>query len=137
MFQTKAHSHEDISWASVLGCVSLGVSNKSQFLRRHILGLSLKLRKFMIFKPKPILLKTFVASQFEVRYVFEFQTKANSYEDIFWVSVWSYVSLCVSNKSRFSWRHFLSLSWELRKFMSFKQKPILTETYFRSQFEVT
>ena len=26
---------------------------------------------------------------------------------------------------------------ELRKFMTFKQKPILTETYFRAQFELS
>ena len=44
-------------------------------------------------------MKTLVESQFEVMYVYEFQRKANSDEDICWVSVWSYVSLWVSNKS--------------------------------------
>ena len=42
-----------------------------------------------------------VNSQFEVMYVYEFQTKANSYEDICSVSVWSYVSLPDSNKREF------------------------------------
>ena len=42
-----------------------------------------------------------VNSQFEVMYVYEFQTKANSYEDIRSVSVWSYVSLPDSNKREF------------------------------------
>ena len=65
-FQTKSDSYEDISWTSVWDYVSLWVENKSHFLRRHILGLSLKLRKFMSFKPKPSLLKTFVESQFQV-----------------------------------------------------------------------
>ena len=46
-------------------------------------------------------MKTFVESQFEGMYVYEFQTKPNSYEKICWVSVWSYVSLSVSNKSEF------------------------------------
>ena len=36
----------------------------------------------MRFKPKKILIKTFVETQFEVIYVFEFQTKANSYKHI-------------------------------------------------------
>ena len=135
-FEKNANFHEDISWASVGSCVSLWVSNKSQFLRRHILGLSLKLRKFMIFKPKPILLKTFAASQFEVIYVSEFQTKANSYEDIFWVSVWSYVSLWIWNQSEFSWRHSWSLSLKLYKFMSWKQKWILMKAFVESQIEV-
>ena len=36
----------------------------------------------MSFKPKRILMKIFVESLFEVMYVYEFQTKANSYEDI-------------------------------------------------------
>ena len=54
-----------------------------------------------------------------------------------WVSVWSYVSLLFSNKIGFLWRHFLSFSLELCKFTTWKQKSILTKTYFRSQFEVT
>ena len=67
----------------------------------------------------------FVESQFEILLVYEFQTKANSYEDICCVSVWSYVSLWVSNQSEFSWKHLLSLRLKLYKVMSFKQKWIL------------
>ena len=74
MFQTKADSDEDISWASVWSCGSLCLSNKREFLQRHILGLSLKLAKFMCFKPKWILMKTFVGSQFGVIWVYEFHT---------------------------------------------------------------
>ena len=136
MFETKVDSYEDSSWASVLRWVSLSVSNKSQFLRRHILDVRLRLRNFMSFKPKWILLKTFFESQFQVIYVYEFQTKANSYEDICWVSVWSYVSLWVSNKSEFLWRYFLSLSLKLSKFTSFKENRILIKTFVESQFEV-
>ena len=47
-----------------------------------MLILSLKLCKFMSFKQKGILLQTFVESQFEVMYVYEFQRKPNSDEDI-------------------------------------------------------
>ena len=36
----------------------------------------------MSFKPKQILMKTFIESQFDVMSVYEFQTKSNSYEDI-------------------------------------------------------
>ena len=36
----------------------------------------------MSFKQKGTLMQTFVESQFEVMYVYEFQTKANSYEGI-------------------------------------------------------
>ena len=135
-FQTKRNSDEDICWVSVWSYVGLWVSNKSEFLSKRLLSLSLKFCKFMNFKPMRLSKKTFVGSQFEVIYVYDFQAKPNSYQDICWVSVWSYVSLCVSNKSGFLWRHFLSLSLESPEFMSFKQKPILTETYFSSQFEV-
>ena len=38
-------------------------------------------------------MKTFFETQFEVMRVSEFQTKPNSYEGIYWVSVVSYVSL--------------------------------------------
>ena len=38
--------------------------------------------KFPRFKQKRILTKAFAESQFEVMEVYEFQTKANSYEDI-------------------------------------------------------
>ena len=75
----------------------------------------------MSFKPKWILLKTFFESQFQVIYVYEFQTKANSYEDICLVSFWSDVSLWIWNQSEFSWRHLLSLSFKLCKLMSLKQ----------------
>ena len=71
----------------------------------------------MSFKPKWILLKTFFESQFEVIYVYEFQTKANSYEDICLVSFWSYVSLWIWNQSEFSWRYLLSVSLKLHKFI--------------------
>ena len=50
----------------------------------------------MSFKEKRILVNKFVESHFEVMYVYEFPTKASSYQDISWVSVWSYVSLWVS-----------------------------------------
>ena len=118
-FETKANFYEDISWASVCSCVSLWVSNKSQFLWRHILGLSLKLHNSISFEPKPVLMKTFLESQFEVIYFYDFQTRANSDEDICWVLVWSYLSWQVSNKTEFLWRHLLSLSLKLYKFMSF------------------
>ena len=90
----------------------------------------------MSFKPKRILMKTFVESQFEVIYVYEFQTKANSYEDICWVSAWSYVSLWVSNKSEFLWRHLLSLSLKLYKFVSFKQKRFVMNGFVECHVEV-
>ena len=41
----------------------------------------------MSFKQNPIVMKTFLESQFEVMSVYEFQTKAKSYEDIGWASV--------------------------------------------------
>ena len=135
-FQTKANSYEGICWASVWSYLSLRVSNKIYFLWTHLLSLSLKLCKFMSFKPKRLLMKTFVESQFEVIYVYEFQTKANSDGDICWASVWTYVSLWVSNKSQYLPRHILDLSLKLRKFMSFKSKWILLKTFFGSQFEV-
>ena len=137
MFQTKVDTDEDISWASVSSCVSLWVSNKSQFLPRHILDLSLKLRRFMSVKPKWILLKTFFESQFEVIYVYEFQIRGNSYEDICWVSFWRYESLWIWNQSEFSWRHLFSLILKLFKFMSFKEKRILMKTFVEAQFRFT
>ena len=136
MFQTKADSYEDISWASVWSCVSLWVSNKSEFLRRHVLGLSLKLGKFISFKLKWILMKTFVESCFRVMWVSEFHTKGNSSEAICWVSVWNYVTLSVSNKSDFLWTHLLSLILKLCKFMSFKPKWLVIKTFLESQFEI-
>ena len=136
MFQTKADSYEDISWASVWSCVSLWVSNKSEFLRRHVLGPSLKLGKFLSFKPKWILMRTFVESYFRVMWLSEFHTKGNSYEPICWVSFWSYVSLWVSNKSDFLWRLLLSVKLKLSKFTSFKQNRILMKIFVESQFEV-
>ena len=54
---------------------------------QKFLCVSLKLRKFMTFKPKQVLIKAFVELQFEVISVYEFQTKANSYEGICGVSV--------------------------------------------------
>ena len=88
-------------------------------------------------KQKRILANTFFRSRFKVTKVYEFQTKANSYEDICWASVWSYISIWVSNKSEFLWRNLLSLTLKLCKFMSSKQKRILADIYFRSQFKIT
>ena len=101
-----------------------------------MLDLSLRLCKFTSFKQKRILANTFFRSEFKVTKVYQFQTKANSYEDICWVSVWSYVSLWVSNKSDFLWRILLSVRLKLSKFTSFKQKRILMKTFFESQFRV-
>ena len=116
--------------------VSLWVSNQIKFLRRNMLSLSLKLCKFMSFKQKRILMEAFVESQFEVIYVYEFQIKANWYEDICWASIWSYVTLWVENKSEFLRSQLSSLTLELCKFMSFKQKRILMKTFVESQFGV-
>ena len=135
-FQTKANCYEDIFLVSLWSFLRLRVSNQSKFPRRSFLSLSLKLFKFTSFKQKLILMKTFVRCQFEVIQGYEFQTNANSYEDICWVSVWSYLSLWVSNKSEFWWRHLLSLSLKLCKFTSFKQKRIFMKTFAESQFEV-
>ena len=90
----------------------------------------------MIFKQKWTLMKTFVESQFRVIWVYMFQPKGNSSGDICWVSVSSYVSLWVSNKSGFLWITLLSLSLKLCKFLSFEQKRILMKTFVQSQFEV-
>ena len=90
----------------------------------------------MSFKQKRILMKTFVEYKFEVISVSEFEAKGNSDEDICWVSVWSYLSLRVSNNPDFVWRYFLSFSLKLSKFTNFKQKRILMKTFVESQFEV-
>ena len=119
--QTKPNSYEGICWVSVGSYVSLWVSNKSEFLWINLLSLSLKLCKFMSFKPRHIRVKTFLQPQFEVMLVYEFQTKVISYEGISWVSVWSYLSLRGLNKSEFLWRHLLSLSLKSCKFMSFNK----------------
>ena len=131
-FQTKGNSSEDICWFAVWRYVSLWVSNKSKFLWRYLLSLSLKLCRLMSLKQKGIRMKTFVESQFEIMSVYEFQTKANSHEDNCWASFWSYVSLWVSNKIEDWWRHLLSLSWRLCKFMSFQQKWILMNKFVES-----
>ena len=81
-------------------------------------------------------MEKFVESQFRVIWVYEFETKGNSSEDICWGSVSSYVNLWVSNKSEFVSINLLSLSLKLSKFMSFKQKRILMKTFVQSQFEV-
>ena len=135
-FQTKANSTEEICLVLVWSYVSLWPSKKSDFLWRLLFSVRLKLSKFTTFKQKRILMKTFVESLFEVISLYEFQTKLNSYEHICWVSVWSYVSLWVSNQSEFSWRHLLSLSLKLAKFMSFKPKWILMKTFVESYFRV-
>ena len=135
-FHTKANSYEDIFWISVWSYVSLWVSNKSEFWWRHLLSFSFKLSKSTSFKQNLIVIPTFVESQFKVMWVFGFQTKADSYEDICWASVLSYVSLWVSNKSHLLWRHLLSLSFKFFTFMSFKPKQILMKTFVESQFQV-
>ena len=127
--------YEDICWVSVWSYKSLWVSNKSEFFWRHLLSFRLKLSNFTSFKKKRILMKKFVESQFEVIYVYDFRTKANSNEDICWVSVWSYLYLWVSNNSEFLWRHLQSLTLELCEFMSFIQKGILLKTFVESQFK--
>ena len=136
MYQTKGNSSGDICWVSVWSYISLRVSNKSEFLWITLLSLSLKLCKFMSFKQKRILMNKFFESQFEDMKVYEFQTKANSYEDNSWVSVVSYISLCVSNQCKFSWRHLLSLIFKLCKFMSFKQKRTFMRKFVKPQFGV-
>ena len=91
----------------------------------------------MSFKQKRILMKTFVESQFMVMYVYQFLTKANSYENICLVSAWSYLSLRVTTKTEALWRHLLSLSLNLCKFNSFKQNRTSIKTFVETQFEVT
>ena len=135
-FQTKSNSYEDLCWVSVWSYLRLRVSNMIEFFWRHLLSFTLKLCKFMSFKVKRILVNKFIESQFAVMYLYEFPTKASSYEDICWVSVWSYVTLWVSNQSKFLWRHLLSLRLKLCKLMSFKQKRILMKAFVESQFEV-
>ena len=133
---TKTNSYENICWLSVWSYLSLRVSSKMKVLWRHLLSLSLMLSKFNSFKQNQTYMKTFLEPQFDVMLVYEFQTKAISYEGICWVSVWSYLSLRGLNKSEFLWRHLLSLSLKLCKFMSFKQKRILMNKFVESQFEV-
>ena len=135
-FQGKPICYEDICWVSVWSYLSLGVSNKTKFLWRHLLSLGLKLSMFTNFKQQRILIKTFVESQLEDMLIHWFQARANSYEDICWGSVWSYVSLWVSNQSEFSWRHLLSLGLKFSLFMSFKQNRILIRTFVECQSEV-
>ena len=135
-FQTKENSDEDICWVSVSSSVSLWVSYNRDFFWRHLLTLNLKFCKFMSFKQKLILINKFVGSQFEVMELYEFQTKANSDEDICWASVWSYVSLWLSKKNEFWGRLLLRPSLKLCKFMSFKPERILMKTFVESQFEV-
>ena len=135
-FHTKGNSSEAICWVSVWNYVTLSVSNKSDFLWTHLLSLILKLCKFMSFKQKRFLMKAFVECQVEVMSVYEFQTKENFYEGIPWVPVWSYLTLRVSKKTEFLWRHLLSLSFKLCKFMSFKPNQNLKKAYVESQLEV-
>ena len=112
-FQRKAKSYEGISWVSVWCYLSLRALNKGDFFWRHLLSLSFKLRKFMSFKQKRILMNKFFESQFELMNVLEFQAMANSYEDICWASVWIW---CM--------------------FMNFKEKQNLMKAFLESQFEV-
>ena len=90
----------------------------------------------MSFTQKLILIRTLLESQFEVIKVFEFHTKPNFYEDICWVSVSTYLSLPVSNKNEFLWRHLLSRTLKLCKLMSFKPREILMKKFVENQFEV-
>ena len=135
-FQKKANPDEDICWVSFWSYVILWVSNKSEVLWRDLLSFRLNLSKFTSFKQKRILLKIFDETQFEVIQLYEFQTKANSYEDISWVSVWSYGSLWVSNKSEFLCRRLLTRSLKLFKFMCFSQNLILMKIFLESDFEI-
>ena len=135
-FQAKLNSYEDTCWVSVWSYVSWWVLNQSDFSWRHLLSLSLKFSMFMSFKQQWILIKTFVESQFEDMLIYQFPTRASSYEDICWASVSSYVNLWVSNKSWFRWRLLFSLSLKLSVFMSFRQKRILMKTFVESQLEV-
>ena len=118
-FLKKANSDENICLVSIWSYLSLPVSTKTEVFWRHLLSLSWKLCKFNSFKQNRTYMKTFVEPQFEVMLVYEFQTKAIYYEGICWVSVWSYASLWVSNKSEFLWINLLSLNLKLCKFMSF------------------
>ena len=52
------------------------------------------------------------------------------------VSVWSSVSLWVSNQSQYFWRYLLSLSLKLCMLTSFKQKQIPMKTFVEDQFRV-
>ena len=90
----------------------------------------------MSFKRKWILMETFVEPLFGLMWVYEFQTKENSSEDICWGSVSSYVNLWVSNKSKFLWINMLSLILKLINFVKFKQKRILMKTFADSHFQV-
>ena len=90
----------------------------------------------MSFKQKGILMQIFVESQFEVIYVYDFKTKPNSFETIYWVSVWSYLSLRVSTKTSFLWSNLPSLSLKLCKLKSFKQNRTLFKALVATQFEV-
>ena len=135
-FQAKGNSYEDICWVSVWSYLSLRVSNNTEFVWRYLLSFSFKLSKFANFKQKGILVKTFIESQFEVIWVYKFHTKPNFYEDICFVTVWSYPSLQLSNNGKFLWRHLFSLSLKLCKFLSFKQKRILMKAFAESKFEV-
>ena len=65
-FQTKAKCDKGICLVSLWSFLRLWVWNQSKFSRRHLLSLSFKLCKFMTFKQKRILVKTFVESQFEI-----------------------------------------------------------------------
>ena len=135
-FQRTGNSSEDICSLQVWSYLNLRVSNKSKFFWRNLLSFSLKLGNLTSFKQKRILLRTFLESQFEVMLVYDFKTKGNSYETICWVSVQSYLILRLSNETDFRWRHFLSLSLKLCKFMGFKVKRILMKTFVETQFGV-
>ena len=135
-FHTRANFYGGICWFSVWSYLSLWISKKRGFLWRHLLRLSLELLKFTSLKQMRIFTNTLVDSQFEVMRVSQFQTKANCYEDICLVSVWTFLRLWLWNQSKFSRRHLLSLSFKLCKFMTFQQKRILMKTFVECQFEI-
>ena len=112
-FQRKANSYEHICSASVWGYLIVWVAHKSEFWWRNLLSLSLKLCKFMSFKPRQILMKKIVVPQLEC-----------------------YVCLWVSNKREFLCRLLLCLSLKFCMFMSFKQNRILMNAFVESQFGV-
>ena len=65
-FHAKGNSSGDICWVLVWRYLTLRVWNKTEFLWRHLLSLSLKLSRNTTFKQNRILIKTSVESQFEV-----------------------------------------------------------------------
>ena len=135
-FLTKANSYENICLVSLWSYLSLRVSTKTEVFWRHLLSLSLKLYELNISNKIELIWRRLLSLSLKLSYFMSFETKANSFEDICWVSVSSYLILWVSNKRGFFWRRLLSLNLNLYKFTSFKQKRILMKTFAGSQLEV-